>query len=87
MLQKHGGNSGLIAVSVVVKDESEALNMRTDMSYTLEVRNEQAVVTATTIFGALYGLESLLQMSSQGQLPGSIISITVGPSTWCIMAV
>ena len=86
VLQAHGRSDGLLIVSVVVDDESEALNMRTDMSYTVEVVNERAVVSAPTVFGALYGLESLLQMSSQGRLPGSAITIKASMHTWlCVM--
>eukprot|EP00730_Choanoeca_flexa_P016215 TRINITY_DN7621_c0_g1_i4.p1 TRINITY_DN7621_c0_g1~~TRINITY_DN7621_c0_g1_i4.p1 ORF type:complete len:662 (+),score=154.23 TRINITY_DN7621_c0_g1_i4:21-2006(+) len=77
---KHGTKAGLKLVYVDVLDWSDALNMRTDMSYSVVVNDNQALINATTIYGAMYGLESLLQMSRDGSLPGSSITIEDVPN-------
>jgi hexosaminidase len=56
-------------LQLIVHDQSEELSAETDESYSLTVSVDCAVViTAPTVFGALHGLQSLLQLFEQ--LPG-----------------
>eukprot|EP00049_Salpingoeca_infusionum_P022989 m.9815 g.9815 ORF g.9815 m.9815 type:complete len:552 (-) comp5496_c0_seq1:3325-4980(-) len=56
----------LVSAQIVVASSSETLDDKTDTSYTLNMTASgtqyTALITAQTVFGALYGLESLAQL-------------------------
>ena len=61
------------SLTLQVESWDEALTTRTNSSYTLTVTSAGAVVTAPTIYGAMYGMESFSQLPSPGS---SVINAT-----------
>ena len=77
--QSEPAAGGVMAkATVVVAGMSTTLTFETDYSYTLTmVRGAAATVTAPTIFGAMYGLETLAQLSANGTITGSLAGATI----------
>jgi hexosaminidase len=70
--------SGLDVEVAVLTDE--VLNTATDYSYTLEVGGGRATVTAHSIYGAMYGLETFTQLvDSRGMLTASTVRVSDAP--------
>lgn len=68
----------LTAASVSVSSFATQLTFDTNYSYSIEI-NAGAKIQSTTIFGAMYGMETLAQLCANGTLP-SVQSIADSPS-------
>jgi len=55
---------GISGLQVNVASSSEDLQLETDESYTLSIYASGAIITAKTVFGAMYGLETFSQVVS-----------------------
>ena len=51
---------------VNVKGKNTSLTIETDASYTLTIKAPRATIEANTVYGAMYGLESLSQLIYRG---------------------
>merc|ERR1711871_1307598 len=61
-------------VDVNVHSNDLSLTLETDQSYTLIVKSPRAEITAHTVYGAMYGLESFSQLiSREGFVNGTTI--------------
>ena len=83
---RSGAAAPIIGATVQVSGSSTKLTFETDYSYTLRlpstgtgdgVGNMKAAVTATSIFGAMYGLETLAQIFINGTLAGKLDGATI----------
>jgi len=82
-----GGARGLEGVIVLISANTTGtlhdapLNIDTDYSYSLSIDagETEGVITARSVYGALYGLESFSQLAAAGALPGADIQITDAP--------
>jgi len=54
---------------------SEDLRYNTSYAYTLTIQNGDCTITSPTVFGAIYGMESLYQLAPNGTLLNSTVSI------------
>ena len=71
-------DGGLASAVVTVQSLSTALNFETNYSYSLQLpAGQPATVHAATIFGAMYGLESLAQLVANGTLAGRLIGAVI----------
>jgi N-acetyl-beta-hexosaminidase len=73
-------------LAISVTDMSESLNTATDYSYTLEAdharpRGECVALNASSIYGAMYGMETFAQLvdTSRGALTASSVRISDSP--------
>jgi len=69
----------LSSLTVLVQDPDETLSSKTDYSYKVAVSPSGAEVHANSVYGALYGLETILQLADAGSLPGSHMTISDSP--------
>jgi hypothetical protein len=76
-----GPAAALEGITVVVADDAEApLRADSDYSYSLRITSSaHGLISAPTVWGALYGLESFTQLASTGALSASGVHITDAP--------
>lgn len=86
--------STLEFVTITLGSASDSLSLETDYSYTLvlpsstsaqsmrngDVTTSTATVTAATMYGAMYGLETLSQLALNGSVPAVAVGATVSDS-------
>lgn len=58
--------STITGVNVNVESSDETLSLETDQSYNLTITAPTITINANTVYGALYGLESLSQLVDRG---------------------
>lgn len=74
----HSSKAGLTSVMVTVQSLSTTLNFETNYSYSLQLpAGQPATVHAGTVFGAMYGLETLAQLVANGTLAGRLVGATI----------
>jgi len=73
VLQNSSSDDGVITELVLILASSdESLSQATDYGYNVSSNTASITITASTIYGAMYALESLVQLSSHPSLPLSI---------------
>ena len=72
----------LEVVRIRIENDDETLNGRTNASYSLTVVDGTALLTSETIYGALYGMETILQLvdEEKGHFMFSNVKIQDSPS-------
>jgi len=67
--------NALRSCSISVGGMSEGLAANTSYRYSLKLSDGSCDISADTVFGAMYGMESLYQLAANGTLPNSNIDI------------
>ena len=78
----HTAGGSLAGATVQVTGNSTSLTFETDYSYALQLPGGSggaatAIVSAANVFGAMYGLETLAQLVSNGTLGGKLSGATI----------
>merc|ERR1712107_537518 len=65
-------SNGLQNCSLAVVDANDRLKMQTSYRYVLSLSGGNCYIQADTIFGAVYGMESLYQLGANGTIPQDV---------------
>jgi alpha-glucuronidase len=66
IFKKSKANVDITGVDVHVASNDESLSLETDASYNLTITSPTISIHANTVYGALYGLESVSQLVDRG---------------------
>ena len=61
-----GASDAITGCTVTVKSADESLSLETDASYSLTITSPEIKIESNTVYGAVYGLESLSQLVDRG---------------------
>jgi len=61
----------IVGVAVDIQSSDESLSLETDQSYTLTIKAPKVQISAKTVYGALYALESFSQLVDRGTFVNS----------------
>ena len=69
-------------IPISIKSSDETLTMETDYSYSISTSQGTAAVHAMTVYGAMYALETLLQLAADGALQDAMKIVDSPDYSW-----